>query len=585
MADICISVADHICVLRPGELIGLSLHRRGLRGRLSKMIAQLSSLEWLRLHENQLIGEIPKELGQLRGLRALDLEQNALTGKIPRELSALRQLTLLDVSYNQLTGEIPQDFELGQLKSLRYLQLAQNRLRGEIPRELGQLKALEVLSLDQNDFVGEVPRELAQLENLKQFSLAQNQLTGSSYRISSIWKSNTQLEILDLSWNAFSGDLGGGSDSRPRTAVLWRLTRRSLAWLLWVGVVLPIFSLPSILFALAQSLPAQHSLALNESLLNLAYRTAPVVMVLIDMALAVKISIKYSQAFGLQTYHLLMSFRLFSAWLLPVFITVLLDENCLSGWKWTWTVCQEDSLEQQRFDWSIYGEEILNTKRDICTLSETWWSDGRCSRAIVGNLSPFLLKKLLTRSTMQPFLSWLVWQFSRLEADSGDPQAGRHLRLRGFGRRGPKTSSSLRPLEQMALLTTQLEVLIVWTPLVPLLSLGIWSAGTANLLLFDAGVWNFGVRLPLDAMNRKAALSKSYLTFALGAGCCFQLWHAFGAEMYGRYILLIFSLAVMGPWAKRFLPLELARSYFWAEADKASESEFIEMIQTVSAGS
>ncbi|CAK8989845.1 Uncharacterized protein SCF082_LOCUS1993 [Durusdinium trenchii] len=377
----------------------------------------------------------------------------------------------------------------------------------------------------------------------------------------------------------------GGSDSRPRTAVLWRLTRRSLAWLLWVGVVLPIFSLPSILFALAQSLPAQHSLALNESLLNLAYRTAPVVMVLIDMALAVKISIKYSQAFGLQTYHLLMSFRLFSAWLLPVFITVLLDENCLSGWKWTWTVCQEDSLEQQRFDWSIYGEEILNTKRDICTLSETWWSDGRCSRAIVGNLSPFLLKKLLTRSTMQPFLSWLVWQFSRLEADSGDPQAGRHLRLRGFGRRGPKTSSSLRPLEQMALLTTQLEVLIVWTPLVPLLSLGIWSAGTANLLLFDAGVWNFGVRLPLDAMNRKAALSKSYLTFALGAGCCFQLWHAFGAEMYGRYILLIFSLAVMGPWAKRFLPLELARSYFWAEADKASESEFIEMIQTVSAGS
>ncbi|CAK8989847.1 Probable LRR receptor-like serine/threonine-protein kinase IRK (Inflorescence and root apices receptor-like kinase) [Durusdinium trenchii] len=210
MADICISVADHICVLRPGELIGLSLHRRGLRGRLSKMIAQLSSLEWLRLHENQLIGEIPKELGQLRGLRALDLEQNALTGKIPRELSALRQLTLLDVSYNQLTGEIPQDFELGQLKSLRYLQLAQNRLRGEIPRELGQLKALEVLSLDQNDFVGEVPRELAQLENLKQFSLAQNQLTGSSYRISSIWKSNTQLEILDLSWNAFSGDLGVG---------------------------------------------------------------------------------------------------------------------------------------------------------------------------------------------------------------------------------------------------------------------------------------------------------------------------------------------------------------------------------------
>ena len=48
-------------------------------------------------------------------------------------------------------------------------------------------------------------------------------------------------------------------------------------------------------------------------------------------------------------------------------------------------------------------------------------------------------------------------------------------------------------------------------------------------------------------------------------------------KMYGRYVLLIFSLAVMGPWAKCLLPIESARGLFWADAEKASETEFIEM--------
>ena len=360
-------------------------------------------------------------------------------------------------------------------------------------------------------------------------------------------------------------------EREPRRPLLGR-ARRVLVWLLWVFIVAT-FSLPSVLYAFAQSLPAHNTSGLDEALLKLVHGAAPALTVLIDMVLAVPVSAQYSFLTGVKTDRLLMTFRLFSAWLLPVLITVILDENCLSGWKWTWTVCQEGSAENQYFYWSIYGEEILNTRRDICNLSQTWWSDGCCSRAIVGNLTPFLLKKLLVRSSMQPLISWLMWRLSRLEHQE-DPQKGRHLKLFGFG---PKTTSSLHPLQQMSLLTTQMELLAFWTPFIPLLSLGILGAGTANLLIFDLGVWVFRVKLPSDEMNRNAGLSRSYLSFALIAGCCFQLWHAFSTQMYGRYVLLIFSLAVMGPWAKCLLPIESARGLFWADAEKASETEFIEM--------
>lgn len=45
------------------------------------------------------------------------------------------------------------------------------------------------------------------------------------------------------------------------------------------------------------------------------------------------------------------------------------------------------------------------------------------------------------------------------------PEEGRHLQLL----KGPKTTGSLLPLQQMALLTTYIETLFFWCPLIPLL--------------------------------------------------------------------------------------------------------------------
>ena len=171
-----------------------------------------------------------------------------------------------------------------------------------------------------------------------------------------------------------------------------RRLARLFFWLVWVCIVF-FFSLPSIFYAFAQSLPAHNTLPLKDELLRGVHRVAPLLTVMIDVILAAPLSTKYAKLSGLKADRLLMAFRLFSAWLLAFLTTIILDENCLSNWKVTWTVCQKASAEHRLFTWDVYGEEILNTEKDICQSSATWWSDGRCSRAIVGNLATLLEAK------------------------------------------------------------------------------------------------------------------------------------------------------------------------------------------------
>ena len=123
------------------------------------------------------------------------------------------------------------------------------------------------------------------------------------------------------------------------------------------------------------------------------------------------------------------------------------------------------------------------------------------------------------------------------------------------------------------------ELLMFWSPLVPLLSIGILTAGATNLLMFDLGLDSYKVQLPSDTMNEGATLSASYLRFSLGAGSLFQLWHAFGARLFGRFLLLGFTIATMSPWARYFLPVVNVKRLFWhwPRADETDEAMEIQM--------
>ncbi|CAE7378283.1 MIK2 [Symbiodinium necroappetens] len=167
--------------------------------------------------------------------------------------------------------------------------------------------------------------------------------------------------------------LGEGVREPPEGS--WKLKHR-LAWLLWILTVTMI-SLPSILYSLAQALPKDNTLV-ADSILNIAHRTAPALIVFVDEVLAARLSIKYAGLSGIKADRLLMALRLCAAWLLPLLAAVALQENCLAGWKLWWNTCNPKSEMHAAFNWRLpvatTVATILNTTTDMCSAdSENFW--------------------------------------------------------------------------------------------------------------------------------------------------------------------------------------------------------------------
>ena len=107
-------------------------------------VGDYPTLQELHLWSNELTS-VPPELGGLENLVVLDLDENRLTS-IPAELGGLASLVLLWLSSNQLTS-FPQ--ELDGWDSLEFLDLSSNQFTS-FPQELGRLGNLRQLELDEN---------------------------------------------------------------------------------------------------------------------------------------------------------------------------------------------------------------------------------------------------------------------------------------------------------------------------------------------------------------------------------------------------------------------------------------------------
>ena len=68
------------------------------------------------------------------------------------------------------------------------------------------------------------------------------------------------------------------------------------------------------------------------------------------------------------------------------------------------------------------------------------------------------------------------------------------------------------------------------------------------------------------------ALVRSYLTLSLALSCGFQLWHAFGTKMRGRYVLLLVMCCLNGPWSTRLLPFRAAKQFLWSQLDRVESA-------------
>ncbi|MCE3051050.1 hypothetical protein HAX54_048809 [Datura stramonium] len=195
------------------SLQSLELHSCNLWGPIPESLWDLTRIETLDLRDNHLEGPFPLFSSGLQNLYVLFLANNSLNAAIPSWISTLPSLGLLDLSVNHFTGQL-EDFKYN---TLEWISLRSNQLEGPLPKSLQNLVNLEILDLSYNNFSGNV--DVSIFSNLKQL-----RLLGLSYNSISLTNENKvkstlpesltdlelstcELQILDLSCNAFTADL------------------------------------------------------------------------------------------------------------------------------------------------------------------------------------------------------------------------------------------------------------------------------------------------------------------------------------------------------------------------------------------
>ncbi|KAL3679181.1 hypothetical protein R1sor_022137 [Riccia sorocarpa] len=231
------------------SLVMLDLSENSLSQGIPPELGRLKRLEYLSFSVNKLMtGNIPPTLGNCTSLKELALDTNQFTGSIPRELGSLMNLEGLYLFQNNLTGPIPDS--VGNCTKLKYLLLGENKLNGSLPETLGRLKQLEKLHLQRNVFIsGEVPwSALSNCSKLSQFVAMRNSLKGtiaidlgaafpsltwldfSRNHLSGPFPSSilncTQLELLRLYWNNFTGELDVDLSKLPNLRTLHLSTNK-----------------------------------------------------------------------------------------------------------------------------------------------------------------------------------------------------------------------------------------------------------------------------------------------------------------------------------------------------------------------
>ncbi|GMY25704.1 leucine-rich repeat receptor-like protein kinase PXC2 [Fagus crenata] len=235
-------------------LVSLNFSSNSLLGKLPSGIWFLRGLQALDLSDNLLEGEVPKGIEALYDLRAINLSSNRFSGKLPGDIGGCFLLKLVDFSENLLIGSLPESMQrlssctslslrgnsftgeipdwIGELRDLKTLDLSANRFSGQIPISIGNLPLLMNLKLSMNQFTGSLPDSITNCINLLAIDVSHNQLAGNIpnwfFKLSvpsvsltgkrvgenvefssltSIAASYQGLQVLDLSSNAFSGEI------------------------------------------------------------------------------------------------------------------------------------------------------------------------------------------------------------------------------------------------------------------------------------------------------------------------------------------------------------------------------------------
>uniref|UniRef100_A0A0E0G1G0 non-specific serine/threonine protein kinase n=1 Tax=Oryza nivara TaxID=4536 RepID=A0A0E0G1G0_ORYNI len=214
-----------------GAVTEISLASRGLQGRISLSLRELTSLSRLNLSYNLLSGGLPSEListssivvldvsfnrldGELqelnssspeRPLQVLNISSNLFTGAFPSTTwEKTSSLFAINASNNSFTGYIPSTFCISS-SSFAVLDLSYNQFSGNIPHGIGKCCSLRMLKVGHNNIIGTLPYDLFSAISLEYLSFANNGLQGTINGALIIKLRN--LVFVDLGWNRFSGKI------------------------------------------------------------------------------------------------------------------------------------------------------------------------------------------------------------------------------------------------------------------------------------------------------------------------------------------------------------------------------------------
>ncbi|KAL5999733.1 hypothetical protein ACLOJK_038018 [Asimina triloba] len=186
-------------------LLVLNVSHNHFQGKIPASLRNLKHLESLDLSDNTLNGEVPSLICDAKFLEVLDLSSNDFTGLIPQCLGEISTFRVLNLGKNAFHGPLLQTFKVGC--ALETLDLSGNQLEGQMPKSLVNCQMLTVLNLGNNQIQDEFPSQLGNLSNLRVLVLRSNNFFGS---IGEPWTSQEffpRLQIIDLSFNNFSGRL------------------------------------------------------------------------------------------------------------------------------------------------------------------------------------------------------------------------------------------------------------------------------------------------------------------------------------------------------------------------------------------
>ncbi|KAI3443426.1 hypothetical protein Pfo_000091 [Paulownia fortunei] len=187
------------------------------------LIRKFRKLSKLVLARNNFYGDIPPQLGHLCGtLEEIDLSENQLTGGLPSTFAFCSSLLSLNLGNNQLSDNFLGTI-ISSITNLRYLHLPFNNISGSIPESLKNFTQLQVLDLSANALTGNLPSEFCSAKTpyaLEKIMLADNYLTGAVPRGLGLCRN---LRVIDLSFNILSGPIPREIWTLPKLSdiVMW----------------------------------------------------------------------------------------------------------------------------------------------------------------------------------------------------------------------------------------------------------------------------------------------------------------------------------------------------------------------------